>query len=153
MVDIQKTVLLIEDNADDAELMLSILKDSALKAHIVHVKDGVEALDYIFARTVAYKDRVLPHWILLDLKIPKISGLEVLKQLRATQLGAKIPVIVFTSSKEQSDIIESYRLDVNSYLQKPIDYDEYESTVKRLGVYWTAMNQYPPSWEKVGNRP
>ncbi len=152
MIEVLKTVLLIEDNADDAELTLSVLKASLLKAQIVHVKDGAEALDYIFARTSKHLTRAFPHLILLDLKIPKISGLEVLRKLRASPEGANVPVIVFTSSKEQSDIVESYRLNVNSYLQKPINFDEYEATVRRLGIYWIAMNQYPPSWEKVGNR-
>ncbi len=152
MIEAPKTVLLVEDNADDAELTLSALQTSTLKAQIVHVKDGAEALDYIFARTSQHLSRVFPHWILLDLKIPKISGLEVLRKLRASPEGANVPVVVFTSSKEQSDIVESYRLNVNSYLQKPINFDEYEATVRRLGVYWIAMNQYPPSWEKLGNR-
>lgn len=153
MSEIPKVLLLIEDSADDAELVLSTLRDSQLNSQIIHLKDGAEALDYIFARTSHYRDRVLPHWILLDLKIPKISGIDVLRQLRSSNEGAKIPVVVFTSSREESDVIDSYRWNVTSYLQKPIDYEEFETAVQRISFYWAAMNQYPPSWEKVRNAP
>ncbi len=149
----QKILMLVEDSRDDAELIVSTLRDSEFKPHIIHVKDGAEALDYFFARTDRYKDRRLPHCILLDLKIPKIFGLEVLRQIRMSHEGAKIPVIVFTSSQEESDVIESYRFNVNSYLQKPIDSDDFEEAVLRLSQYWMMMNHYPASWELVGGYP
>jgi two-component system response regulator len=145
-----KVLLLVEDSRDDAELILSTLINFKPKAKIIHVKDGAEAMDYLFARSAKYAGRALPHCILLDLKIPKIPGLEVLKQIRTSEELAKIPVVVFTSSKEEPDILESYRLNASSYLQKPIDFDEFEETVKQLGIYWIALNHYPSSWENAG---
>lgn len=149
MTEARKILLLVEDSRDDADLIIGALEDSRLNAQIVLVRDGAEALDYLFERSPRFQGRALPHWILLDLKLPKVSGLEVLRQLRQSPEGAKIPVVVFTSSREEQDIVESYRWNVNSYLQKPIDSEEFERTVRKLDLYWSGMNNYPATWSKV----
>lgn len=138
-------VLLVEDNADDELLILRSLKAASLENEIVVARDGAEALDYLFA-TGAYADRTpqqLPVIVLLDLKLPKIDGLEVLRRIRADVRTKLLPVIVLTSSDEDQDLIDSYRLGVNSYVQKPVKFDEFSSAVKQLGLYWRLLNKIP----------
>ena len=138
-------ILLVEDNPNDAELTIRALKKNHLANSLVHVKDGAEALAFIFG-TGAYADRNLengPRMILLDLKLPKVDGLEVLKKVKSDERTKVIPVIVLTSSKEERDVIESYKLGVNSYIVKPVDFDKFTQCVSELGLYWLLLNQPP----------
>jgi two-component system response regulator len=138
-------ILLVEDNPNDAELTLRALKKNKLANNIVHVSDGEEALDFIFARA-SYSERQIkdvPKVILLDLKLPKVDGLEVLKAIKSDQRTRTIPVVVLTSSQEEKDIVESYRLGVNSYITKPVDFDKFVEAVKTLGLYWLLLNKPP----------
>ena len=138
-------IVLVEDNPADAELTVRALREFNMVNEIVHLTDGVEALDYFFARG-RYADRSpqpLPKLVLLDLKLPKIDGLEVLRQLKADEKTRCIPVVVLTSSREDRDLIESYGLGVNSYLVKPVDFDQFLETARTLGLYWLLLNQVP----------
>lgn len=137
-------ILLVEDNKHDAELAMLALKESNLFNNVVWLKDGKEALDFLFGRGV-YKDRDLNHHprvILLDLKMPKVDGLEVLREIRANEKTKKIPVVVLTSSREDKDIIRSYELGVNSFIVKPVDFDQFTKCVKDIGYYWALINQF-----------
>ncbi len=140
-------ILLVEDNADDIELTLHALKRNNL-ANAVHiVRDGEEALDFIFCRG-RYAERLLndaPKVVLLDLKLPKVDGLEVLRAMKNDKRTKAVPVVVMTSSKEQRDMVEGYHLGVNSYIQKPVDFDEFRNLIKQLGFYWLVVNQAPPA--------
>ncbi len=140
-----KTILLVEDNPDDEELTrLALQKNNIANAlHVVH--DGAAALDYVFCRG-AYRNRDpndLPTIILLDLKLPKVDGLEVLKQLRAHERTKVLPVVILTSSKEEQDLINGYRYGANSYIRKPVDFDQFVDAVRQLGLYWLVLNEPP----------
>ena len=138
-------ILLVEDNPNDAELTLRALKKNKLANHVAHVSDGAEALDFIFARG-AFKDRDIesrPRVIFLDLKLPKVDGLEVLRAVKSDERTRTIPVVVLTSSNEEKDVVESYRLGVNSYIVKPVDFDKFLESVRDLGLYWLLLNQPP----------
>lgn len=138
-------ILLVEDNPNDVELAIHALKRNKLANRIVVVRDGAEALDFIFAQG-AYASRDIengPRVILLDLKLPKVDGLEVLRQVKADSRTRHIPVVVLTSSREERDIIESYELGVNSYITKPVDFDQFTEAVRHLGYYWLLLNQPP----------
>lgn len=138
-------ILLVEDNPTDAELTLRALKKHNLANRVHLVKDGVEALEFIFA-TGAYAHRKIengPKVILLDLKLPKVNGLEVLKKVKSDERTKVIPVVVLTSSKEEKDIIESYKLGVNSYIVKPVDFDKFVQAVKDMSLYWLLLNEPP----------
>lgn len=138
-------ILLVEDNPDDAELAIRALKKNNLANKILHVTDGEEALDFIFCKG-KYADRnneKEPRVILLDLKLPKVSGLEVLEKVKSDHIKKLIPIVVLTSSKEDKDIVESYRLGVNSYIVKPVDFEKFVQAVKDLGLYWLLLNQAP----------
>ena len=138
-------ILLVEDSPTDAELTLRVLKKNRLANQVVHVEDGEEALDFLFARG-AYAGRnveLRPRVILLDLKLPKIDGLEVLKTIKADARTRTIPVVVLTSSKEDSDMVASYAMGVNSYIVKPVDFDRFAEAVSHLGQYWLLLNQLP----------
>ena len=138
-------ILLVEDNPADAELTLRALREHHLANHIQVVKDGAEALDFLFA-TGSYADRqeeTSPKVILLDLKLPKVDGLEVLRRIKAHNQTKTIPVVVLTSSQEQRDLVSSYELGVNSYIVKPVEYEKFEQSVKELGLYWLLLNKFP----------
>lgn len=139
----QHEILLVEDSPYDAELTIRALLSKNINSNLLHVKDGEEALDFINSRGKFLErgEGNFPHLILLDLKLPKIGGIEVLKELKNNDLTRKIPTIVFTSSKEISDISECYRLGVNSYIVKPVDFDVYNTMVGHVGIYWTQINQ------------
>ena len=142
-----KLILLVEDNADDELLMLRALKKNHILNRVVVARDGVEALDYLFSTgSYAGKDsEPLPQLVLLDLKLPKINGHEVLKRMRADRRTKYIPVVVLTSSTEEQDIISSYDLGANGFVQKPVDFNEFVEAANQLGVYWLAVNRtvYP----------
>lgn len=138
-------ILLVEDNPADAELALRALKKYNLANRLVHVGDGEEALDFIFARG-AFAGRSVgngPKVILLDLKLPKVDGLEVLRAIRDDPRTQLYPVVVLTSSREEKDIVESYRLGVNSYIVKPVEFDKFIAAVRDIGLYWLLLNQPP----------
>lgn len=138
-------ILLVEDNPDDEALTLRAFTKSNLKNEVIVARDGVEALDFLFA-TGAYADRdinLLPQLILLDLKLPKIEGLEVLRQIRADERTKLLPVVILTSSKEQEDLIRSYSLGANSYIRKPVDFTQFVEAVQQLGLYWLVLNELP----------
>lgn len=138
-------ILLVEDNPSDEELTLHALRKHNLANRIHVVRDGDEALDFIFCAG-RYEQRRLadgPKVILLDLKLPKVSGLEVLRQIKTDPRTRVIPVVVMTSSREERDIVESYRLGVNSYVAKPVDFEQFTEAVRHLGLYWLLLNQRP----------
>lgn len=138
-------ILLVEDNPSDAELTLRALKKNNLANKVFHVADGEEALNFIYCRG-PYSERMVddvPKVILLDLKLPKVDGLEVLKILKSDPLTREIPIVVLTSSTEERDIVETYRLGANSYIVKPVNFDRFSTAVKELGFYWLLLNQPP----------
>ena len=140
-------ILLVEDNPKDIELTLHALRRENLSNLIHVVRDGEEALDFLFCRG-AYSSRSLDHppkLVILDLKLPKVDGLEVLRILKEDIHTRSIPITILTSSKEDRDLVESYNLGVNSYIQKPVDFNQFRETVKQLGLYWLVVNQPPPS--------
>jgi len=136
-------ILLIEDNMNDAELTIRALKKNNLANKLVHLKDGAEAIDFIFAKGNYSSRKVenIPKVILLDLKMPKVNGIEVLKKIKADERTKKIPVVILTSSKEDPDIQECYRLGVNSYVVKPVQFEQFVKSVSELGLYWMILNQ------------
>ncbi len=138
-------ILLVEDNPNDLELALRALKKRHLANKVVVARDGAEALDFIFG-TGAYSDRDIANQlkvVLLDLKLPKIDGLEVLRRIKSDERTRLIPVVVLTSSQEERDIVESYRLGVNSYMVKPVDFEQFIECVSELGLYWLVCNKPP----------
>jgi two-component system response regulator len=138
-------ILLVEDNPSDAELALHAFRKNKLTNKIHLVRDGAEALDFIF-RTGAYANRAgeeQPRVILLDIKLPKVDGLEVLRRIKGDPTTRTIPVVMLTSSREERDIIEGYRLGVNSYIVKPVDFDQFTNAVRDLGMYWLLLNRPP----------
>ncbi len=144
-----KVILLVEDNPDDEALTLRALKKSNILNDVAVAHDGVEALDFLFGEG-SYSDRdtsVMPQVVLLDLKLPKIDGLEVLRRVRADKRTKLLPVVILTSSKEESDMIEGYKLGANSYIRKPVDFVQFGQAVQQLGLYWLVLNESPP---KVG---
>jgi CheY-like chemotaxis protein len=139
-------ILLVEDNDDDAELALLALKRNNLANSIKVVGDGAEALDFLFG-TGAYVDRAsqqVPRLILLDLKLPKIDGLEVLRRVKADPRTQRIPIVALTSSRAGPDVAASYALNVNSYIVKPVDFEKFTEAVRQLGLYWLLLNEPPP---------
>ncbi len=137
-------ILLIEDNPDDVELTLRAFKKHNLANHITVARDGEEALDIIFQHGKESAEGLRPDLILLDLKLPKVDGMEVLRQIKENSETKVIPVIVLTSSKEESDLAESYWLGVNSYIRKPVNFEKFAEVVMQLGLYWLLINEPPP---------
>lgn len=140
-------ILLVEDNPDDRDLTLIAFKEVQSDSNVVVCEDGEAALDYLFG-TGRYAGRDLsmaPRVILLDIKLPKIDGLEVLKRLRADPHTASIPVVILTSSREEEDVVQSYRIGANSYIRKPVDFAQFLETIRQLVVYWLKMNEPAPS--------
>jgi two-component system response regulator len=141
----KKTILLVEDNPDDVKLTMRALKKSNILNEIVVAQDGVEALDYLFG-TGKYDGRdtnIKPQVILLDLKMPKMDGIEVLRRMRADERTQPLPVVVLTTSSEDRDKIESYKLGANSYVRKPVDFSQFAEAVQQLGLYWLVLNEAP----------
>ncbi len=139
-------ILLVEDNEDDIELTKRALKKNNICNRLIVVRDGQEALDYLFG-TGSYEGRDAserPSVVLLDLKLPKISGMDVLRRLRADERTKLSPVVILTSSKEEKDLIEGYNLGANSYIRKPVDFDQFVEAVQQLGLYWLVLNEPPP---------
>ena len=144
-----KMILIVEDNPDDEALTLRALKKNNIGNRLVVVRDGVEALDFLFC-TGSYAERDpqdVPQAILLDLKLPKIDGLEVLKRIRADKRTSLLPVIILTSSKEEQDLLQSYRNGANSYVRKPVDFNEFLEAARQLGLYWLVLNKVPPPYK------
>jgi CheY-like chemotaxis protein len=142
-----KVILLVEDNPDEELLALRALRKNDVTGEVVVARDGVEALDYLFG-TGAYAGRdtsVMPQLILLDLKLPKIDGLEVLRRLRADERSRLLPVVILTSSREQQDMLKGYGLGANSYVRKPVNFEQFVSAVQQLKLYWLILNESPPS--------
>jgi len=141
-----KIILLVEDDPDDEALTLRALQKSNILNGVVVTRDGVETLDYLFGKG-SYSGRdtsVMPQLILLDLKLPKMDGLEVLRRIRADKRTKLLPVVVLTSSKEERDLIQSYNLGANSYIRKPVDFVQFRKSVQQLGLYWMVLNVCPP---------
>ena len=142
----EKIIFLVEDNPDDEALTLRALRKNNILNEVVVARDGAEALDYVFCRG-EYADRdpgLLPQVVLLDLKLPKVDGLEVLKQIRANKRTKCLPVVILTSSKEEMDLINGYKLGANSYVRKPVDFQEFSEAIKNLGLYWLILNERSP---------
>jgi two-component system, response regulator len=138
-------ILIVDDSQDDVDLTLHALRSEKLANKIVTVRDGEEALEFVFC-TGAFTDRSFDHppkLILLDLKLPKVDGMQVLKQIKGDPRTKQIPVVMMTSSKEERDLVSGYELGANSYIQKPVDFEEFRKTVKLLGMYWLMVNQPP----------
>jgi two-component system, response regulator len=139
-------ILLVEDSVEDADLTIRALRRNNIVNDILVVEDGVEALDLIFCRGL-HADRTFTHpprLVLLDLKLPRLGGLEVLRALRADERTRAIPVVIFTSSKEERDVIDGYKLGVNAYAQKPVDFEQFAEIVRQIGMFWMLINQPPP---------
>ncbi|HEV8337059.1 MAG TPA: response regulator [Candidatus Polarisedimenticolia bacterium] len=142
----EKMILLVEDNPDDEDLTIRALRKNNIANEIVVAHDGVEALDYLFGRgRYAGRDtQELPEVVLLDLKLPKVDGLEVLRQLRQEEATKRLPVVILTSSEEEQDRLRGYNLGANSYVRKPVDFVEFTEGVRQLGLYWLVLNVPPP---------
>lgn len=141
-----KIILLVEDNADDELLTVRAFKKNNIKNDVVVVRDGVEALDWLFGtgQHATRDTSAMPQIVLLDLKLPKLDGLEVLKRIRSDARTKLLPVVVLTSSKEDEDILQSYALGANSYVRKPVEFETFVDAVKSLGLYWLVLNESPP---------
>jgi CheY-like chemotaxis protein len=140
-----RSVLLVEDNPNDVELTLTALKEAKLANDVIVAKDGAEALDFLFKRGAHVgRDNIQPAVILLDLKMPKVDGREVLRQIRESTELRLIPVVMLTSSREERDLYESYSNGANAYVVKPVDFDEFITAISKLGVFWALLNEPPP---------
>jgi two-component system response regulator len=138
----EKIILLVEDNPDDEALTLRALRKNNIANKVVVARDGAEALDYLFSRA---RKNELPAVILLDLKLPKVDGLEVLRRIRATERTKLLPVVILTTSKEEQDLINGYSFGANSYVRKPVNFDAFVAAAQQLGLYWLVLNEPPPN--------
>ena len=146
-------ILMVEDDPNDVELTLTALADYNLANEVVVTRDGAEALDYLYCRgSFAGRTTENPAVLLLDLKLPKVDGLQVLKQIKSDDKLRMIPVVVLTSSREERDMVASYRLGVNAYVVKPVDFHEFVNAIKELGVFWAVINQPPPGSVRRGTQ-
>ncbi len=144
-MDSRRTILLVEDNADDQELTLRAFQKNNIGNRMALARDGEEALDYLFgAGPDGRRKHELPQVVLLDLKLPKVDGLDVLRRIRAAEDTRLLPVVILTSSKEEQDILAGYRLGANSYVRKPVNFDEFVEAARQLGLYWLLLNEAPP---------
>lgn len=141
-----KRILLAEDNANDAELTLAALGDHSLAGEVIVVRDGTEALDYLYRRGI-WRSRPpeLPCVVILDIKMPKLGGLDVLRTIKADDALKTLPVVMLTSSREEGDLLRSYQLGVNAYVVKPVDFGQFSTAVKQLGLFWSEINEPPPN--------
>ncbi len=145
-----KPILIVEDNANDLALTLNALEKSRLANEVIVARDGAEAADYLFLRGVhAHRPAGNPVVVLLDLKLPKIDGLELLKMVREHELTGKTPVVLLTSSREERDVVEGYRLGVNAYVVKPVEFREFVQAIQDLGMFWAVLNEPPPGSARV----
>ncbi len=147
----ERTILLVEDNPDDVELTLRALKQYNIKNEIKVVRDGAEALDYLFA-TGTYSNRdttTMPAVVILDLKLPKVDGLEVLQRMRGDERTKLVPVVILTSSKEERDMVNGYKFGANSYVRKPVDFTQFVEAARQLGLYWLVINEPPPQTRRT----
>jgi CheY-like chemotaxis protein len=146
----EKVILLVEDNPDDEALTVRALKKNNVLNEVSVVRDGVEALDFLFGEG-AYADRdssAMPQVILLDLKLPKLDGLGVLRRLRADPRTKLLPVVLLTSSNEEEDLLNGYGLGANSYVRKPVDFEKFKEAIRQLSLYWLVLNEPPPTWRR-----
>jgi two-component system response regulator len=143
----KKAVLLVEDNPDDVELTLRVLKKNNITNDVVVVGDGQEAIDYLFftGKYANCDKEILPAVVLLDIKLPKVDGIEVLRKIRSDERTKLLPVVILTSSKEEKDLVNGYKFGCNSYVRKPVEFSEFVEAVQRLGLYWLLLNEPPPS--------
>jgi len=141
-----RKILLVEDNPDDVELTLRAFKKNAILNEIIVVNDGAEALNYFFGPQgcVINGQNNLPAVVLLDLKLPKVDGIEVLRQIRSDERTKLVPIVILTSSKDQKDVADGYRMGCNSYVRKPVDFNEFIEAARKLGLYWLMLNELPP---------
>lgn len=138
-------IMLVEDSAHDAEMTMRVLKRRGIVNDIFWLKDGVEAIEYLFCEgEYAGRDNGLPKLVLLDMKMPRMDGLQVLKKLKSSEKTRHIPVVMLTSSREEGDLINSYLSGVNSYIVKPVDFEQFDETIAQIGMYWMLVNQAPP---------
>ena len=147
----QSYILQVEDNPDDVELTLRALKNNNIQNEVVVARDGAEALDYLFG-TGAFAGRdadIMPGVILLDLRLPKIDGLEVLRRIRGDERTKLLPVVILTSSKEERDLLNGYTLGANSYIRKPVDFAQFSEAIRQMGMYWLLLNEPPPGPVRV----
>jgi CheY-like chemotaxis protein len=149
-MDNNKVILLVEDNADDEALTLRALKKNNIKNEVVVARDGAEALEYLFGTgRNGGQTRGVPQLVLLDLKLPKVDGLEVLRRLRGDERTKLLPVVILTSSREEKDMVSGYSLGANSYIRKPVDFEQFTEAVQQLGLYWLILNEAPPqTWSR-----
>ena len=148
-----KPILLVEDSANDIELTLAALEENRLANEVIVVRDGAEALDYLFGRGIfKLRSKGNPAVVLLDLKLPKVDGLEVLRQLKGDPSLRAVPVVMLTSSREEQDLTRSYNLGVNAYVVKPVEFKQFVAAIADLGVFWAVLNEPPPGSMKAGRR-
>ncbi len=149
-----KRILLVEDSVQDAEIALKALDDHHLANEVLHLRDGAEALDFLYRRgEFASRTNGLPAVVLLDLKMPRVDGLEVLRQMKGDPDLKMIPVVIMTSSREERDLVDSYQLGVNAYVVKPVKFQSFVDAVKQVGAFWAVLNEPPPESVEKANRP